>query len=186
MSVIRVALLAALVTVSVALPVEAQTTDPRTGSDCVCPKEGHWEMPNLEGKFECRGAALLNRKLKKNTKWGTTVMMKEDCSVIFGDGKKKKDEEGLVSLVEGCGYEGVIEAEEQGVKVAFDVVWAVHSPEHITGEMTGTLSHTGITCDIFRPFEMNWVEPLSEAEYQRERKEGEKLAERMGKKQQKK
>ena len=158
---------------------------PNSTTDCACPKEGHWKMPNLEGTFKCKGAALLNRKLKKLTKWGTTIMMKEDCSVIFADGRKKKDEEGLVSRVEGCGYEGRIEGEEQGVKVVFDVVLAIHGPEHITGEMTGTLTHTGITCDVFRPFEMNWVEPLSEAEYKRERKEGEALAELMRKKQEK-
>ncbi len=163
------------------LPSETGEEDglPKTGggSDCICPKEGHWEMPNLEGWFKCKGAAILNRKLKKHMKYGTTVMMNDDCTQMFGDGKRKKDEEGLMFRDDNCDWEGLILGAEQGVEVHFSVVWDVHSPEHITGLMAGDVSDRGFSCEVHRPFEMDWTGPLSEAERKRELKEGEAHAE---------
>jgi hypothetical protein len=48
------------------------------------------------------------------------------------------------------------------------------------------MTHMGLTCDIFRPFEMDFVETLSEQEYQKERAKAEQLAAAMRKKQAKK
>ena len=147
------------------------------GSDCICPKEGHWEMPNLEGWFKCKGAAMFNRKLKKHMKYGTTVMMNDDCTQMFGDGKRKKDEEGLMFRDDNCDWEGLILGAEQGVEVHFTVVLDVHTPEHITGLMAGDVSDRGFSCEVHRPFEMDWTGPLSEAERKRELKEGQAHAE---------
>ena len=129
---------------------------------------------------------MFNRQLKKNMKYGTTVMMKDDCTVIFGDGIKKKDEEGLMSRTEGCGYQGVIQGSEEGVTVDFAVVWEIHSQEHITGVMSGAVKDKGFSCEVYRPFEMDWTKPLTDAEREREIKEGHELAERMQKRESKK
>lgn len=134
---------------------------------CICPKEGRWNVQNLEGSMECTGTFGFDRKLKPVRDNGVILVMEDDCSQLFGDSTTKKEDDVLMSRVDGCGYTGIFDGEEEGVDMVIDVVWTVESEERITGEMRSTTSQMGITCDLYRPFELTFDEPLSDAEYEK-------------------
>lgn len=179
----RVALLVILVTASVGLPAAAQQTDALrkagSGSDCVCPKEGRWNAQNLEGWMDCTGPINLKRKLKKVKDRGTIWVLERDCSSLFGEASKKKDEDVVMERVEGCGYEGTINGEEDGIKMVIEVTWALEGDEFIKGEMHSNPSLQGMTCEYYRPFEITFDEALREDEYAKLKKKMEKKLEKI-------
>ena len=138
-----------------------------SGIESICLKEGRWNVQNLEGKMDCRGAFAMNRKLKPVKDNGVILVLEEDCSRIFGDSTTKKEEDMLMTRVEGNLFEGTIDGEEEGIDMVIDVIWNIESPERVSGEMSSSTSQMGITCDLFRPFELTFDKALSDAEYQK-------------------
>jgi len=177
----RVALLVILVTASVGLAATAQQTDVvrKSGSesDCACPKEGRWNVQNLEGWMDCTGPINRKRKLKEVKDKGTIWVLEKDCSSLFGEASKKKDEDVVMDRVEGCGYEGTINGEEDGIKMVIDVTWVLEGDELIKGEMHSNPSLQGMTCEYYRPFEITFDEALREDEYPKLKKKMEKKLE---------
>jgi len=137
----------------------------RSGAGCICPTEGRWNAQNLAGSMDCRGAFVLNRKLKPVKDNGIILVMEDDCSQLFGDSTTQKEADALMTRADDCTYRGVFESEEEDVDMVIDVVWTIESPERITGEMSSTHSQMGITCDYYRPFELTFGEALSDKEY---------------------
>ena len=179
----RLALLVILVTASVGFPAAAQQRDApaksRSGSDCVCPKEGRWNVQNLEGWMDCTGPLNLKRKLKKVKDRGTIWVLEKDCSSLFGEASKTKDEDVVMERVEGCGYEGTINGDEDGIKMVIAVTWALEGDKFIKGEMHSNPSLQGMTCEYYRPFEITFDEALREDEYAKLKKKMEKKLEKI-------
>ena len=182
----RVALLVTLVMTSAGLPAAAQQTHAvgrsGSGSDCVCPKEGRWNAQNLEGWMDCTGPMNLKRKLRKVKDKGTIWVLEKDCSSIFSEASKKKDEDVVMERVEGCGYEGRINGEEDGVKMVIEVAWALEGDEVIKGEMHSKPSLQGMTCEYYRPFKITFDEALREDEYAQLKKKMEKKLDKIRRK----
>jgi hypothetical protein len=175
----HVTLLVILVTASAVLPAAAQRTvdvlgRSGSGSECACPKEGRWKVQNLEGWMNCTGPINLKRKLKEVKDKGTIWVLEKDCSSLFGEASKKKDEDVVMDRVEGCGYEGTINGEEDGIKMVIDVTWVLEGDELIKGEMHSNPSLQGMTCEYYRPFEITFDEALREDEYPKLKKKMEK------------
>jgi hypothetical protein len=179
----HVALLVILVTGSVGLSAAAEETDALrksgSGSDCGCPREGHWKVQNLEGWMDCTGPIDFKRKLGEVKDEGTIWVLEEDCSSLFGEASRKKDEDVLMERVEGCGYEGTINGEEDGVNMVIEVTWAFEGDEFLKGEMHSNPSLQGMMCEYYRPFEMTFDEVIREDEYAKRKKEMEKKLEKI-------
>lgn len=177
-----VAILVILVTASAGLPAAAQQADAlgksRSGSDCACPKEGRWNVQNLEGWMDCTGPIDLKQTLTKVKDKGTIWVLEEDCSRVFGEASRKQDEDILLERVEGCGYAGTINGEENGINMVIEVTWTLEEDEFIKGEMHANPSLQGMTCEYYRPFEITFDEALREEEYAKRRKEVEKKVEK--------
>lgn len=140
---------------------------PAAGSECNCPKEGRWDALNLEGSMDCKGAVALSKKLGEVRDDGVIFVMEDDCSRVFGD-SMDGDEDVLMTRVEdGCGYEGTIEGEHEGVTMVIDLLWTVEDQGFIRGEMSSSTNMGPITCDLYRPYELTYDEPLSEKDYQK-------------------
>lgn len=153
-------------------------------SACLCPREGRWNAQNLEGKMECSGAFSISRKLKPVKDNGVIFVMEEDCSRVFGDSMTKKEEDTLMIRDDDCTFRGVIEGEEEGVSMVIDLTWVVEDPESIKGEMSADDAQMGVmTCDLYRPYELTYDRPLTEAEYQKWRQRVEKKVEELEKQQ---
>lgn len=179
----RVALLVILVTTSVGLRAAAQQTDVRgktgSGPGCACPKEGRWNVQNLEGWMNCTGPINLKRKLEKVKDKGTIWVLDKDCSSLFGEASKKKDEDVVMERVEGCGYEGTINGEEDGIKMVIEVTWTLEGDGFIKGEMHSNPSLQGMACEYYRPFEITFDEALRQDEYPKLKKKMEKKLEKL-------
>ena len=147
----RFALLVILITAPGGLPAQAQQTivHGKAGleSDCVCPKEGRWNVQNLEGWMDCTGPINLKRTLDEVKDKGMIWVLEKDCLSLFGEASQKKDEDVVMERVEGCGYEGTINGEEDGIKMVIEVTWALEGDEFIKGEMHSKPSLHGMTCE---------------------------------------
>lgn len=157
---VRVVLVAVLITLAFTLsarPVEA--------SECTCPKEGHWKVQNLEGYMNCTGPFNIKKKLKPVKDKGTIWVLENDCSSVFGEASRKKDEDALMERADDCEFEGIIEDEQEDVNMEILVTWELDGDTFIAGEMTSETSQMGITCDYYRPFEIRFDKALTEKEY---------------------
>ena len=179
----RIALLVILVIACVGLPAAAQETIAQgrsvSGSECACPKEGHWKVQNLEGWMDCTGPIDFRRKLEEVKDEGTIWVLEEDCSSLFGEASMKKDEDVLMERVENCEYTGNINGEEDGVKMVIDVKWVFESEEFLKGEMHSNPSLQGMMCEYYRPFEISFDEAIQDDEYEKLKKKMEKKLEKI-------
>jgi hypothetical protein len=175
----RLSLSAVLVTAFAGLPAAAEQSDEvkrksESSPDCTCPKEGRWKVQNLEGWMNCTGPLELRRTLEKVKDKGTIWVLEPDCSSLFGEASKEKDEDLLMKRVEACRYEGTINGEENGVSMVIDVSWTLEGDERIEGEMHSNPSLQGMMCEYYRPFEITFDEPLGKKEYPKLKKKMEK------------
>ena len=157
---------------------------PPITTDCACPREGVWEVTNLEGWMDCSKPISFKKKLKgKDKNLGTIWILEEDCSRWFGEThERKKREDLLLERVEGCGYVGRSRAEQEGMRVVLDNSMTLEGFEFFTGEMYFRPEGGSMSCEGYRPFEMRWVEPIPADKEPKLRKQMErKLAEYMEK-----
>lgn len=129
--------------------------------------------------MDCTGPIDLKRKLKEVKDKGTIWVLDQDCSSLFSEASKKKDEDLLVERVDGCGYEGTVNGEEDGIQMVIDITWTLEGDNFIKGEMHSESSLQGMTCEYYRPFEITFDEPLGEDEYADLKKKMEKKLEKI-------
>jgi hypothetical protein len=53
-------------------------------------------------------------------------------------------------------YSGAFEGMEQGVPIVIDYYWQVVTDESMVGYLTASMTAEGVTCGIYRPFEMRY------------------------------
>ena len=156
----------------IGLPVTAEEIGARatkSAAQCACPKEGIWKVQNLEGWMDCTGPVNLKQTLKEVKDDGTVWILEEDCSRVFGEASRKKDEDVVMTRNESCGYAGRINGEENGVNMSINVTWTIEGEEFISGEMHAKPSLQGMTCEYFRPFEIKFDESIPSDDYEKRR-----------------
>ena len=136
---------------------------------CACPKEGEWKAQNLEGWMNCTGPLNIKRTLREVKDEGTIWILEDDCSRVFGEASRKKDEDILLERTEDCGFAGTINGEEDGVNMSIDVVWTLDGEEFIGGEMHAEPSLQGMMCEYFRPYEITYEKPIDAEDYDKRR-----------------
>ena len=115
--------------------------------------------------MECNVLGI-KRKLKgadKND--GTIWILNDDCSTIFSEAYKKKREDVLMDRGRDCLFFGAAPGEEEGVAVIFEGAYKLETEEFITGEFYLKMSGLGADCSGYRPFEVEFLEPLNEKDY---------------------
>jgi len=176
----RIALPVILLIAWFGLPAVAEETNSQgrsvsgSGSECTCPKEGHWNVKNLEGWMDCTGPINFRKKLGEVKDEGTIWVLEEDCSSLFGEASRKRDEDVLMERVENCEYKGTISGEEDGVNMVIEVNWVFENEEFLKGEMHSNPSVQGMTCEFYRPFEISFDQAIQDKEYEKLKKKMEK------------
>ncbi len=131
-------------------------------STCVCPRAGVWRVKNLDGWMECNVMGM-RRTLKGTGKNdGAIWILNDDCSSIFSEAYEKERADVIMDRGRDCLFFGVAPGEEQGAEVIFDGAYKVENEEFITGEYHMEMSSKGADCTGYRPFEIEFLEPLSE------------------------
>jgi hypothetical protein len=145
--------------------VEVRESEYQSESACTCPRPGVWRVTNLEGWMECNVLGI-KRKLKgagKND--GAIWILNDDCSTTFLEADEKEREDVIMERGRECLFFGVAPGEEEGAEVIFDGAYKLENEEFMTGEFHLEMSAGGTDCTGFRPFEIEFVEPLSEKDY---------------------
>ena len=145
----------------------ARTDDPgqTTEAACACPKPGVWRVTNLDGYMECNVLGM-KRKLKgAGRNDGAIWILNDDCSTIFAEAYEKEREDVILDRGRECLYFAVSPGEEEGAEVIFDGAYKLESEEFITGEYYMQMSAAGADCSGYRPFDIEYLEPLDEKKY---------------------
>jgi len=128
--------------------------------------------------MECNVLGI-KRKLRgagKND--GAIWILNDDCSTIFLEAYEKEREDVLMDRGRDCLFFGSAPGEEDGAEVIFDGAQRFETEEFTTGEFYLEMSGMGADCSGYRPFEANFLEPLSEKDYAKLEK---KMQEQLGK-----
>jgi len=86
-------------------------------------------------------------------------------STIFSEAYEKQREDVLMDRGRDCLFFGTAPGEEEGAQAIFDGAYKLENEEFITGEYYMEMSGMGADCSGYRPFEIAFVEPLSEKNY---------------------
>ena len=132
---------------------------------CACPRPGVWRVTNLDGWMECNVMGI-KRKLKgAGRNDGAIWILNDDCSTIFAEAYEKDREDVILDRGRECLYFAVSPGEEDGAEVIFDGAYKLESEEFITGEYYMQMSGMGASCSGYRPFDIEFIEPLDEKKY---------------------
>ena len=158
--------------------VELRESGYQSESACACPRHGVWRVTNLDGWMECNVLGM-KRKLKgagKND--GAIWILNDDCSSIFSEAYEKQREDVIMDRGRDCLFFGAAAGEEEGAEVIFDGAYKLENEEFITGEYHMEMSGMGADCTGYRPFEIEFLEPLGEKDYAKLEKKMQKELER--------
>ena len=96
---------------------------------------------------------------------GAIWILDDSCSTIFSEAYEKDSEDVLMTRGRDCLFFGMAPGEEEGAEALFDGAYTVVNEEFITGEFYLEMSGSGLECNGFRPFEIRFIEELSERNY---------------------
>jgi hypothetical protein len=118
------------------------------------PKAGPWSVTNFAGQMSCGEFGL---SIPAGPREDGILEVLDDGQKLVGTGLQ--DAEGVsITLnadpkINGR-YSGTAQGVEQGVPVAISYFWQVITDEYIIGYLTAEVSAQGISCNVYRAFEM--------------------------------
>lgn len=121
------------------------------------PKAGPWRVTNLAGRLDCGVTSLDIPASPPETgvievlSGGQTLVgrsLQEDPSVPIT----------MAADLEIRGrYTGTVEGIEEGIPVTLTFVWQVVTETSIVGYLTGSVTSDGVTCTVYRPYELTYT-----------------------------
>ena len=145
--------------------VEVREPGDPTRSACICPKPGVWRVTNHEGYMECNILGIRRKDTRPDKNDGAIWILNDDCSTFFGEAYERNREDMLMDRGRDCLFFGFYPGEEDGNEVIFDMAAKVETEEFITGESYMDMSAMGMKCTGYSPFQIDFLEPLSEKKY---------------------
>jgi len=115
--------------------------------------------------MECEPFGIKRKDKRADKNDGAIWILNDDCSSIFSEAYEKQREDVLMDRGRDCLFFGTAPGKEDGAEVIFDGAYKVESEEFITGEYYMEMSSTGISCTGYSPFQIDFLEPLSEKNY---------------------
>jgi hypothetical protein len=118
------------------------------------PKEGPWSVTHFAGQMDCSSLIL---DIPASPPDSGVLEVLDDGETIIGTGIE--DAQG-VSITMNADpnyigrYTGSFQGQEQGVPVTINYFWQLVTDEHIIGYLTSSVTSEGITCTVYRPYEM--------------------------------
>ena len=157
---------------------EVRESGSQPQSECVCPRPGVWRVKNLDGWMECNVLGMKRKLTGADKNDGAIWILNDDCSSIFSEAYEKGSEDVIMDRGRDCLFFGVAPGEEEGAEVIFDGAYKLENEEFITGEYHMEMSSIGADCTGYRPFEIEFLEPLSEKNYDKLEKKMQKELEK--------
>jgi hypothetical protein len=130
------------------LPPDAGTFD--------APKPGPWTVVNYAGQMVCGG---MNLAIPASAPENGILEVLDGGQTVIGTGLQENQASITMRAnpqITGR-YSGAFEGTEQGVPVTIDYFWQVVTDEYIVGFLTSSFTSEGVTCNIYRAYEMNYT-----------------------------
>jgi hypothetical protein len=123
------------------------------------PKAGRWTAVNLAGNLDCGAMSLAIPASPPET---GVIEVLEDGQTLVGSSLQEHQTAPVTMSADPAvtgRYIGVFDAVEEGVPVEITFVWQVVTDEFIVGYLTGSFSSEGVTCTIYRPYQLTYAGP---------------------------
>lgn len=120
------------------------------------PKAGPWSAVNLAGQMACGGMSL---DIPASPPENGILEVRDGGRTVIGTGLQEDQASITVRAdpeIRGR-YSGSFEGMEQGVPVTIDYYWQVVTDEYIVGYLTASVTEQGVTCTVYRPFELTYT-----------------------------
>ena len=124
--------------------------------DCICPKEGPWNVNNLPGEMVCTGSFSMTTPLAPNRGAGT-FKIEDDCKTIIASGLSEDEATLVMHRNNSCGYQGTVGGSQDGIPMTIEFNWSVTSDKEIEGSLHSMVSQQGMTCIMSRDFELDFA-----------------------------
>lgn len=128
---------------------------PDAGTDPL-PLEGPWSATNLTGSLDCGFSMTIPPSPPES---GTLTIL-DDGQSILAEGLDVSEGVPIMMTAdpEITGYfTGTFDATQEGVPITIEYYWQMVTEEYIVGYLTSSYTAGGITCNIYRPFELHYT-----------------------------
>ncbi|MDX1614519.1 MAG: hypothetical protein R3300_09430 [Candidatus Promineifilaceae bacterium] len=118
------------------------------------PKPGPWTVTHYGGQLDC---GVMTLAIPASPPESGVLEVLDGGQTVVGTGLE--DAQGVSITMNASPaitgrYTGSFQATEQGVPITIDYFWQVVTDEHIVGFLTSSFTSEGVTCSIYRSFEM--------------------------------
>lgn len=125
---------------------------PSDAGTYAAPKPGPWSVTHYGGQLDCGATSFA---IPGSPAEDGVLEVLDGGQTVIGTGL----EEGVSITMNADDningrYSGSFEGTEQGVPITIDYFWQVVTDEHIVGYLTSSFTAEGVTCSIYRSFEM--------------------------------
>lgn len=119
------------------------------------PKAGPWTASNHLGSMACTG---FSAPLKPSTESGT-LDVSDDGLTVVGTGFSAGTAPVTMQAVPAINgrYWGTVGGSQDGIPMTIEFVWQLVTDEYIVGYLTSTVSQSGMTCRMFRTYDLRYT-----------------------------
>jgi hypothetical protein len=120
------------------------------------PKAGPWSVVNYAGRMTCDAFTL---DIPASPPESGILEVLDGGQTLIGSGLQ--EDEASITMnahpeITGR-YTGAFEGREQGVPVTINYFWQVVTDEHIVGFLTASVTSEGVSCEVYRSFELTYT-----------------------------
>ena len=119
------------------------------------PKAGPWDASNHLGSMACTG---FSAPLKPSEDRGT-LEVSDDGQTVVGTGFSGDTAPVTMHAVPGINgrYQGSVGGSQDGIPMTIEFFWQLVTDEYIVGYLTSTVSQSGMTCRMFRTYDLRYA-----------------------------
>lgn len=120
------------------------------------PRSGPWSLLHFEGEMACGSMTLA---IPPRSPENGVLEIQSGGQIIIGTGYSASSSASITMTAdpEIIGrYAGSFQGAEQGAPGTVSYYWQVVTDQYIIGYLTSSVTNQGITCDVYKPFEMRY------------------------------
>ena len=130
---------------------------PEEAGTFAAPKPGPWSVTHFSGQMDC---GVMSLAIPASPPESGVLEVLDGGATVIGTGLE--DAQGVSITMNASAeitgrYVGAFQGQEQGVPITINYFWQVVTDEYIVGFLTSSFTAEGVTCSIYRSFEMIYI-----------------------------
>ena len=119
------------------------------------PKAGPWDVFNHRGRMVCSGFTAPLAEARDRG----TIEVRDDGRTLYGVGMSEGTAPLTMHAVPAITgrYAGSVGGSQNGIPMTIEFFWQLVTDEWIIGYLTSTVSASGMTCNMFRTYELEYA-----------------------------